>query len=169
MMSFSEMAVPRPNHELYLKYNYRVVWDEEGQEYAGLCDEFPSLSHFDNTSIHAFTGIVDLVRGVVRDMAQEGETPPKPREYAYPGKVLKLDIPTKILTWRVCTARSCEGTIGYLGFHSLVSNERKQVRVDFKNLRLIENVTAYDGTIWITQDDLPEGMLADIRKQLLGI
>lgn len=67
------------------RYTYRVVWSEEDQEFAGLCAEFPSLSHLEKAQPQALAGIVELVRGVVADMADSGESPPVPlsdREYS---------------------------------------------------------------------------------------
>lgn len=59
-------------------YTYRVLWSEEDGEFAGLCAEFPSLSHLDETQVGALSGIATLVTDVVADMQADGETPPVP-------------------------------------------------------------------------------------------
>jgi len=66
-------------------YTYRVSWSEEDGEFVGLCAEFPSLSHLDDTQGAALEGITHLVTDVVADMQTTGETPPLPitaREYS---------------------------------------------------------------------------------------
>ena len=66
-------------------YTFRVIWSEEDQEFAGLCAEFPSLSHLDETQVAAFSGIVELVADVVADMHENNETQPVPvadRQYS---------------------------------------------------------------------------------------
>lgn len=66
-------------------YTYRVIWSEEDGEFVGLCTEFPSLSHLDETQNAALQGIVDLVADVVVHMQSAEETPPVPiadREYS---------------------------------------------------------------------------------------
>ncbi len=42
------------------RYVYRVMWSEEDGEYVGLCAEFPSLSHLDDTPEKAFAGIREV-------------------------------------------------------------------------------------------------------------
>ena len=67
------------------KYTYRVRWSEEDGEYLATVAEFPSLSWLDKDQAMAFTGIVDLVKEVVKDMLANGENVPKPlslREYS---------------------------------------------------------------------------------------
>jgi predicted HicB family RNase H-like nuclease len=59
-------------------YTYRVIWSEEDREFIGLCAEFPSLSHLDESQLEALTGITSLVADVVSDMHSSGETPPQP-------------------------------------------------------------------------------------------
>jgi predicted HicB family RNase H-like nuclease len=59
-------------------YTYRVIWSEEDGEFVGLCAEFPSLSHLDETQVGALCGIGALVAEVVTDMQANGETPPTP-------------------------------------------------------------------------------------------
>ncbi len=63
------------NHE---HYTYRVTWSEDDNEYVGLCAEFPSLSHLDESHIAAMQGMLDLVKEVVADMQANGETVPVP-------------------------------------------------------------------------------------------
>ena len=60
------------------RYTYRVLWSEEGQEYVGLCVEFPSLSWLAPSPEAALEGIRQLVADVVADMQANGETPPTP-------------------------------------------------------------------------------------------
>ena len=36
------------------RYAYRVLWSEEDEEFVGLCSEFASLSHLDDTPEKAF-------------------------------------------------------------------------------------------------------------------
>lgn len=68
-------------------YTFRVIWSEEDREFAGLCAEFPSLSHLDEDQVSALTGIVALVTDVVSDMEANGETPPDPiADRHYSGK-----------------------------------------------------------------------------------
>ena len=62
----------------YDHYTYRVTWSEDDQEYVGLCAEFPSLSHLDESREAALKGIVELVTWIVEDMIRDGETPPAP-------------------------------------------------------------------------------------------
>lgn len=68
-------------------YTYRVTWSEDDKEYVGLCAEFPSLSHLDDSHINAMQGILGLVKNVVEDMQESGETVPVPlSEKHYSGK-----------------------------------------------------------------------------------
>jgi hypothetical protein len=53
------------------KYDYRVIWSEEDNEYVGLCDNFPSLSFLDFSAKKAFEGILDLVDVVGEDLDEE--------------------------------------------------------------------------------------------------
>lgn len=59
-------------------YTYRVIWSAEDGEFVGLCAEFPSLSHLDDTQLGALSGIADLVADIVTDMLASGEAPPAP-------------------------------------------------------------------------------------------
>ena len=66
-------------------YTYRVIWSEEDNEFVGLCAEFPSLSHLDETQGAALEGITSLVANILSEMQSTGETPPPPiadREYS---------------------------------------------------------------------------------------
>ncbi|MEM8638087.1 MAG: antitoxin HicB [Cyanobacteria bacterium P01_G01_bin.54] len=58
-------------------YSYRVFWSEEDQEFVGLCEEFPLLSHLDASSDLAFAGIKALVKDVVKYRDQQGQHIPK--------------------------------------------------------------------------------------------
>ncbi len=60
------------------RYTYRTTWSEEDQGFVGLCAEFPSLSHVDDSPVKALVGITGLVADVVVDMLQHQETPPRP-------------------------------------------------------------------------------------------
>ncbi len=74
------------NHE---HYTYRVTWSEDDKEYVGLCTEFPSLSHLDETPVAAMEGVLKLVQDIVEDMAENGEKIPKPlAERSYSGKFM---------------------------------------------------------------------------------
>ncbi len=60
------------------RYTYRVTWSEDDNEYVGLCAEFPSLSWLDRNPEAALKGIRNLIKNVVKDMRNEGETIPEP-------------------------------------------------------------------------------------------
>ncbi|NEO85036.1 MAG: antitoxin HicB [Spirulina sp. SIO3F2] len=53
------------------RYSYGVFWSEEDQKFIGLCEEFPLLSHLDEFSDLAFTGIKALVKDVVEYRGQQ--------------------------------------------------------------------------------------------------
>lgn len=73
----------------FRKYTYRVSWSAEDQEYVGLCAEFPSLSWLDKDQTKAFQGITALVKDVVADMLENGETVPQPlSEREFSGKFM---------------------------------------------------------------------------------
>ncbi len=59
-------------------YTYRVIWSVEDNEHVGLCAEFPSLSCLAPTPNEAFSGIRQLVAGVVADMQANNEPAPEP-------------------------------------------------------------------------------------------
>lgn len=58
------------------KYIYRVLWSDEDKEYVGLCAEFPSLSWLSPTPETALRGIRKVVKDVLKDMSDRGESPP---------------------------------------------------------------------------------------------
>lgn len=73
--------------ELSDKYAYRVIWSEEDKEFTGLCAEFPSLSWLSSHPEAALRGIRRIVKEVVQDMIDSGESPPEPLSYRkYSGK-----------------------------------------------------------------------------------
>ena len=68
-------------------YTYRVMWSVEDNEFVGLCAEFPSLSYLDISSVSALEGITKLVRDVIEDLENNGETVPQPiSQKNYSGK-----------------------------------------------------------------------------------
>ena len=60
------------------RYTYRVTWSEEDNEYVGLCAEFPSLSWLAKNPEAALKGIRKLVKNVIKDMHNQGESVPEP-------------------------------------------------------------------------------------------
>jgi len=82
--------------DLVDKYTYRVIWSEEDQEHVGLCAEFPSLSWLDRSQEGALRGIVDVVRGVVRDMLKTRELIPKPLATRRYSGQFKVRIPPEV-------------------------------------------------------------------------
>ena len=78
------------------RFTYRVTWSVDGDEYVGLCVEFPSLSWLAGTPEKALKGIRKLIDDVVRDMFNNNETVPEPIACKrYSGKFL-LRIPPDI-------------------------------------------------------------------------
>jgi predicted HicB family RNase H-like nuclease len=70
-------------------YSYRVTWSDEDQEYAGLCAEFPSLSHLASSPEAALRGVRRLVAGVVRYLRRSHEGIPEPIAYRrFSGRLL---------------------------------------------------------------------------------
>jgi predicted HicB family RNase H-like nuclease len=59
-------------------YTYRVTWNEEDDEYVGLCAEFPSLSWLASEPEAALQGIRQVVADVVADLQANGELIPEP-------------------------------------------------------------------------------------------
>jgi predicted HicB family RNase H-like nuclease len=57
-------------------YTYRVTWSPEDGEYLALCAEFPSLSWLASAPGLALAGIRKVVTTSVKDMIENGETPP---------------------------------------------------------------------------------------------
>lgn len=47
--------------------DFRVIWSHEDQEYVGLCDRHPGLSHLAPTWDEAMTGIRELVADMEQD------------------------------------------------------------------------------------------------------
>ena len=71
------------------RYTYRIRWSVEDAAYVGTVAEFPSLSWVADQQHEAFEGIRSLVKGVIDDMAAEGETPPEAiPERSYSGKFM---------------------------------------------------------------------------------
>jgi predicted HicB family RNase H-like nuclease len=70
-------------------YTYRVRWSPEDEAFVGTVAEMPSLSWIDELSDGAFGGIRDLVKSVIDDMLETGETPPQAfADRAYSGKFM---------------------------------------------------------------------------------
>ena len=69
------------------EYTYRVFWSREDGEFVATVAEFPSLSCLESCQADALLGLVEVVRGVLSDMAESGETPPEPLgKRVYSGK-----------------------------------------------------------------------------------
>jgi len=68
MDSISKMVDPK-------HYTYRVIWSKDDNEFVGLCAEFPSMSHLDETQGAALEGITSLVADIVSEMQSNGEAP----------------------------------------------------------------------------------------------
>lgn len=47
-----------------MPYAFNTIWSEEDQEFVGLCDTYPSLSHLDPDENLALKGIKELVLDV---------------------------------------------------------------------------------------------------------
>jgi len=60
------------------RYTYRITWSEEDKEYVGLCAEFPSLSWLAESPELALKGIRSVVDDVIKDMKDNGKSPPDP-------------------------------------------------------------------------------------------
>ena len=58
-------------------YTYRITRSSEDGEHLGLRVEFPSLSWLASTPRKALVGIQELVKGVISDMHETGESPPE--------------------------------------------------------------------------------------------
>ena len=78
------------------KYTYRVIWSEEDGEFVGLCAEFPSLSWLAKSQPEALSGIVKVVRVVLRDMKASGEASPPPLAAKRYTGVFKVRIPPHV-------------------------------------------------------------------------
>lgn len=85
------MIRPEPTH-----YTYRVAWSAEDGEHVATVAEFPSLSWLAPNPEEAFSGLVDLVREAVEDMAASGEPVPEPlSERTYSGK-FQVRVPSEL-------------------------------------------------------------------------
>ena len=82
------MSVP-----LAKKYTYRVSWSAEDAEFVGRCAEFPSLSWLAESPEAALKGIIKVVKDVVADMRDNGETPPAPLATRKYSGEFKLRVP----------------------------------------------------------------------------
>lgn len=60
------------------KYTYKVSWSADDQEYVASVLEFPSLSWLSEDRRNAKESLADLVREVIVDMQETGETIPQP-------------------------------------------------------------------------------------------
>lgn len=78
------------------RYIYKVVWSEENREYIGVCVEFPELSWFGVSPESALKGIRKVVEDVIKEMMENGESPPDPLfERKFSGKFV-VRIPPEI-------------------------------------------------------------------------
>ena len=78
------------------RYTYRITWSEEDKEYVGLCVEFPSLSWLAGCQEDALKGIRKVVEDVIKDMKDDGESPPLPlSQRKFSGKFI-VRIPPEI-------------------------------------------------------------------------
>ncbi|MGB6245031.1 type II toxin-antitoxin system HicB family antitoxin [Gordonia sp. (in: high G+C Gram-positive bacteria)] len=70
------------------RYSYRVSWSPDDDEYVATVLEFPSLSWLDEDQAAALQGVVEVVAGVVEDLADAGENVPQPfTERSYSGTI----------------------------------------------------------------------------------
>ena len=60
------------------RYLYKIVWSEEYREYVGLCAEFPGLSWLAVSPESALKGVRKVVQDLIKDMKDNGESPPNP-------------------------------------------------------------------------------------------
>jgi predicted HicB family RNase H-like nuclease len=78
------------------RYIYKIVWSEEDREYIGLCVEFPELSWFAVSPESALRGIRKVVEDAIKEMMDNGESPPIPlSDRKFSGKFM-VRIPPKI-------------------------------------------------------------------------
>lgn len=75
------------------RYAYRVIWSNEDGMYVGLCAEFGSLSHLDDTPEGAFAGIRDVVAFAVNALREDGGTIPEPLSTRRYSGTLTLRVP----------------------------------------------------------------------------
>jgi len=86
------------------EYTYRVFWSEEDQSFIATVAEFPRLSSIEDTQKKAFSGMVDLVKFILRDMKKEGEEPPTPlAKKRYSGEI-RLRMPKEVHQRIACEA-----------------------------------------------------------------
>lgn len=77
-------------------YTYRITWSEDDQENVGLCAEFPSLSWLAKSPEAALQGIRNVVEDTVKEMQDNGESPPAPISgKSYSGKFV-VRIPPEV-------------------------------------------------------------------------
>ncbi len=75
------------------KYDYRVVWSEEDEAFLARVAEFPSLAAHGDSTLEALNEIQEVVRLVILDLKEEGESVPQPfSSRQYSGK-LNLRLP----------------------------------------------------------------------------
>ena len=60
------------------RYSYKVQFSEEEKKYIGICEEFPHIVHVNKDSTHALTGIKNLIKHVVSNILDAGDTIPRP-------------------------------------------------------------------------------------------
>ena len=60
------------------EYTYQVFWSKEDEEYVGTCAEFPMLSYCGEAIEETLEGIVDVVRGALDILEEEGREIPIP-------------------------------------------------------------------------------------------
>jgi hypothetical protein len=63
-------------------YSYSVFWSDENEGYVCTVEEFPSLSHISDDTLHpmeALGQMVSLVKEILEDMLHTGETIPMPK------------------------------------------------------------------------------------------
>ena len=77
-------------------YTYRVAWSAEDCEHVATVAEFPSLSWLAPTPVEALSGIADVVREVLTDLAASGEPIPESlSERTYSGRFV-VRVPSEV-------------------------------------------------------------------------
>jgi predicted RNase H-like HicB family nuclease len=77
-------------------YTYRVAWSVEDGEHVATVAEFPSLSWLAATPVEALSGLADVVRDVLADLAASGEPIPEPlSERTYSGRFV-VRVPAEV-------------------------------------------------------------------------
>jgi len=61
------------------KYNYKISWSDDDNEYVGLCEKYPSLSWLAKTPEDALRGIIKLVNEVEDDIEVQSKKDPEYR------------------------------------------------------------------------------------------